>query len=760
MDYEYLQNVMGSPYIDEGRFDRLKAKGAQAMGAVGAMAGYQIQNPTETKLKSLWEGFMSSLKKVMRDWEGQVAPMFDEQIPLNGKQRRVKGSLDQLASLLKPIGLQIPNTRDPETYVKGSAYTQPTTPSKTPSKLTELIDESLWDFANRGMGLNKALGSNDPSTIMDKYKNYILSLFKKFMKDAIKMTKMTESQIYSILAKMQHSRPGLKVSGNMQKVVKQLQTLQNIGDLKGKGAASITAPPPVAAAAPPVPTTTTPTAMAPPTAPPTPTTPPAPVPPVAAIPPSPPTSPPTSSTASPAPPAAAPAPASPATTPPASSTASTAPPGGGVTILPQEYPYIILHAIRIINKAVEADVDRIGHFFDKDKSGTYIPLPTDFSGEPLTKESKLGWLLKEIVTPAKNKSKEEPENPTEFLYNFHSKFSKYPGQPFSIYVPLIGISDEVPELPGVKIKVIFNCTKSLNRIYVITDKNGKKSPPVMIMQFYDHHASSQAGATGGGSNQFSIEKLVRASNPTAESKLKNAPPKILSDINKESDKFMRSLMATIHRKSMEFKSKSTEIEEHPEFEKALNIMLKSGKEENTSIKLLHNAWKELIDQKEPEEITSDDLINMCTGAAEGVKMSADGVTPEALVDGIMALMKLGHEKTEATTIAKNAWMKIEQNKLKPANQITGSDITKMALSNKLDSEPEPEPEPDTSDGQLPPGPPTTPVSGAAGAPAPTTKPTAPVSSPGGTVSKPKTIKLPTIDPQNGENRSCFHRQPR
>ena len=72
MDHEYLQNVMGSPYVDEGRFGQLKAKAAQAMGAVGTMAGHQIEPRTETTLRSLWEGFMSSLKKAMKDWEGQV----------------------------------------------------------------------------------------------------------------------------------------------------------------------------------------------------------------------------------------------------------------------------------------------------------------------------------------------------------------------------------------------------------------------------------------------------------------------------------------------------------------------------------------------------------------------------------------------------------------------------------------------------------------------------------------------------------------
>src|SRR5271169_615658 len=112
MDYEYLQNMMGSPYVQEGAFSRLKAKGAQAMGALGTMAGEPIQNPTETKVRSLWEGFMSSLKKVMKDWEGVSDNSFDKQVSLDDRQQQVKYDLDGLAKLLKPVGPQNSSVRN------------------------------------------------------------------------------------------------------------------------------------------------------------------------------------------------------------------------------------------------------------------------------------------------------------------------------------------------------------------------------------------------------------------------------------------------------------------------------------------------------------------------------------------------------------------------------------------------------------------------------------------------------------------------
>src|ERR1035441_9236580 len=248
MNHEYLQNVMGSPYVQEGEFSRLKAKGAQAMGALGAMAGHQIQSPVETKLHSLWDGFIASLKGIMKDWSGQVSPMFDQKAPItNGQQQQVKECLDELAKLLtsavpQNIGSAPDkgyhdstnrNPRDnPQSYVRGSAYNRSTT---SPTKLTEMVEEGFWDAAKRDVKLNTALGSSDPSTILDSYKNHVLSMFQNFMKDAVKMTKMTAQQIYSMLAKMQPTQPGWQAAGNMQKVVKQLKTLQSVGDIKGNG---------------------------------------------------------------------------------------------------------------------------------------------------------------------------------------------------------------------------------------------------------------------------------------------------------------------------------------------------------------------------------------------------------------------------------------------------------------------------------------------------------------------------------------------
>ena len=158
MDNEYLKNMMGSPYVTEGAFDRLKAKGAQAMGAFGAMTGQPLQNPTETKVNSLWNGFESSLKKVMNDWKLRVSPRVK---PSDKNQARTKKYLDSLAQVIleQPIfKLGVPKS----------------------SKLK--LQEGIWDFANRDIGLNNALSSNTPQTIIESYKKYVIGLFQNFIR--------------------------------------------------------------------------------------------------------------------------------------------------------------------------------------------------------------------------------------------------------------------------------------------------------------------------------------------------------------------------------------------------------------------------------------------------------------------------------------------------------------------------------------------------------------------------------------------------
>ena len=530
MDIEYLQNVMGSPYVNEGAFSRLKARGAQAMGAMGATMGHQIQNPTETKLRSLWDGFMSSLNKVMSEWQTQVSPMLgpDVKIPKGGKP--IKNALDRLAQTLTPYNSQ----------------------AASPN-LKTLAKEGLWDMAKRDMGLNKALASNNPLAILESYKKHILSLFKKFMTDAVKSTNLQPKQIYSTLAKMQPKEGGWQAAGNMQRVVQQLQKLQAVAPTPSAPSSAYGGPvPPVIS--PSGTTTATPVTPIPPAAPTAPTAAPIPSP-----------SPTTLPKASAAPTAMSLPP-----TPTSSGGGPTTGEDDGFNIPPNDMPYVILTALNVIIDAVKSDTAHAMGLFGthpntkqaipipplstKWGSGPYVtsPLQEDFNDDEGDEESP-------DATPVKGDSKDDyhKEFPKQFLYNFHSRYNKYPGRPFTMEIIPVNISPEIKQIPGASVEVWWYNEGPRNRIYVTEIKNGKKSKPSMIMFFYDHQVNPKSGATTPGDiDQFSIEKVVNATNPYAVSKLENALPQVKAEIQKLEDTVLRALLATVQRKSMEFKSKS------------------------------------------------------------------------------------------------------------------------------------------------------------------------------------------------------------
>lgn len=661
MDQEYLQNMMGSPYVNEGAFGQLKAKAAQAMGAAGTMAGHQIQNPNETKLRSLWDGFLSSLKKAMKDWESQVAPMFDEQVPLNEKQQQVKDSMDELARLLSSVGPQKIGTasddftapgvrtqrRNPNTFVKGSVYNRSTTSPKS-SKLTELIDEGFWDAAKRDVGLNKSLGSNDPSTILDSYKNHILSLFRNFMKDAVKSTKMTAQQIYSMLAKMQPAQQGWQAAGNMQKVVQQLTTLQSIGDIKGVGA-----PPQIpGAGTPPAISQQSPKTVHPSPAP---------------------------TQKPPAVPVSQPVGQAPSgiTTPPAGGSSGGVA-GGSGEIPPQDLPFIILKAIKIAIDTVQSDAGHAGKYFSVSE------LPKDFGGPSLTKEIVAGPKPKSGNTGEED-AEETPEVPGEFLYNFHSKYRKTPQASFSIQMKPVHESPKIEGTPY-EVEVFWQNESHKNKIWAVAENQGKKSKPILLMQFFDNEVNSKSGATTPGDvNFFSIEKVLQAATPNANpldpdpknrGLLSSATNETKAEIKKLEPLFLRALMATTGRKVMEWKAKSKKVFPITYNEKGdVTYTDKNGNPKElkkAEINDLLNNSDYVTSEKWTETLDHYDYFN---GPNASMKPKDPSESP-AFQEVVTKMMQAGADEPTAKKLVATAWMTITQDK--PKDKITAEELIFLA----------------------------------------------------------------------------------
>lgn len=763
MDHEYLQNVMGSPYVNEGGFDQLKAKAAQAMGAVGTMAGQPIQNPTETKLHSLWEGFMSSLKKVMADWKGVSDNSFDAKVQLDDKQQQVKEALDTLERFLSSAGPQkigtfpqgehdprVRNQRDnPNTYVKGSAYNRSTTSPKkaqpfqtpphdfgtynTPTKLTEILGEGFW---NRDVKLNKSLGSNDPSTILDSYKNHVLGIFKNFMKDARKMTGMTVQQIYGLLAKMQPAQSGWQAAGNMQKVVEQLKTLQSIGDIKGQGAPPVMNPQAAAGAVPPV-------IQQPPQQQPPP------------IPQQPPQQPQQQAPQQPTAPQA----------PSGNAQGDSGIQGGDGSVPPDQLPFVVLKAMKIVIDAVKSDKQHVGTFFSggelpKDYGGATLYGKVGGPSAPSTTTETVSGPKPKGGTAGEEDFPEAPEKevPGQFLYNFHSKHRKTPASSFSIQVKPVTEDPVIKELPGQPtVEVWWQNENHKNRIFAVVVTQGKKSKPIPIMLFHDNEVSSKGGATTPNDpNFFTAEKVLQASNPNADSPIAKASEQVKAQIKQLEPNLLRALMAVTGRKAMEFVPKSTKIF-RMKYDEQGDVTTKDETFTKDQVKLILNpvtndakavkaaeAWKETLDAYGYFDMFPD-------MKPSGDKPSDEGAN--VYQDAIKMLMSDFYQMDEkdATLKVQSAVVKFKEVGI-TLKDISTDELAKAAFTGKIPEkfmkpkEPAPAPaeEPETTSGatvskpagQPPPeAEPPTPVSGAAGGSPPSTPVTAPVSN-----DKPETDK--------------------
>ncbi len=606
MDNEYLQNILGSPYINEGAFDRLKAKGAQTMGGMGAMAGYQIKNPTETRLQSLWDGFIASLERITKDWTSQVSPMLGPDVKLDLTSRQIRKNLDALAKILTPYDV--------------GAYTSSV--KSNPSALKTLTKEGIWDATKRNIGLNKALFSNNPSVITNSYKNYVLSLFQNFMRDAIKSTGLMAQQVYNMMAKMQPTQNGWKSAGNMQRVVKQLQKLQGVQK-------PIVGVPTAIQPSPSVPPIKSSSSLPPP------------LPPQQSASPSP--------TPAPTPTASAPQPTPPPLAPqqpqPSSGNQSAAnPPSGPATSNPTEdefeiptedMPYVILKTLNMIVDAARSDKDHALGLFGYDphtKSNIPIPkLSTKWgSGASVTSSLQednegpeyVGYTDPDaLAKKAENDAWIHKEYPGEFLYNFQSSYDKFPAHPFSIQVNGSTISPEIKDASGkpiASIEVWWQNISSLNKIYAVEIKNNKTSIPTLILRFYDHYVMPKSGvATPGNQNFFDIYKVMQKSNPRAD--LTSAPTQIRAEIDNLKDNLLRALLATTHRKTMEFVSKGW-IEKKAkdnEAKKASEEMPTSSIDPDGTLHYIDSTSKKMV------SVTKDQLKRLLKGPVTPAKAWRD-----------------------------------------------------------------------------------------------------------------------------------------
>lgn len=507
MDTEYLQNVVSSPYIDEGLGDRLAARGAYGAKRLSAMAGGSIYGPLYVKTEVLFNKFIKRITPILKEFaEG------NDSVSVKLKQMSPKPTARETFTIQRIIDLY--NFVNP-TFLQSQILKG--IQSETKTNLSFILKENVFTR-------KLSLGSGNTSKILGAYVTDLKMAYDEFLRDVSRVTNTSVDQVKKVVG-------GL--NKNWGPVLNKIKSIPGIIPSQLSTSPQQTPTQPVQG----ITTISQPTLQSSPQG-------------NAA------TNSPVIQGGLPSPPVTnttqaqnnTPVQSSIQNTPQAQTNAS------GNIQLPQEKEFelvsIIDRVIDIIIESVKVDSERAASFLS-DNPELQKDLPKNWTDEPLTKED----INEEDDPETINKPEEpdEPERKNEFIYNFWSKYDKH--RTFAIEV-----DPPDPKLKSIqfsngsikKINVIWHNSSHKNDIYVSSeDDKTKENIKRLIFRFFDHDVNPRMKE----STTFSIESLLFKAHPLI--KLSNEfVSKLNSITGNKTELFQRALYAVTVRKSMEFKRRN------------------------------------------------------------------------------------------------------------------------------------------------------------------------------------------------------------
>lgn len=194
-DQDYLQNIAGSPHVDEGLGDRILSRGSSALQRLASVGGGNFSDPNYTKIDSLFNVFLKKVTPIVKDFSdgphsvanrlGQMRPSITPQDEVGIK------SINDLYDLLVPSHIR-------QHQAQHSVFS----PRGSRSQLSELLKEGIF---TRDMALNAALYSNNPSKIVAAYNKEIKKAYDVFMTDAMKVTGAPKDYVKRVVGNLNPS---------------------------------------------------------------------------------------------------------------------------------------------------------------------------------------------------------------------------------------------------------------------------------------------------------------------------------------------------------------------------------------------------------------------------------------------------------------------------------------------------------------------------------------------------------------------------
>lgn len=685
MDQEYRQHIAGSPYLEEGIGSRLKARASNAISAGQAAMGQQMDSPQQAKLKSLWEGFIASLKRLLADVNDQVSPLIQHRqanyvdpqtgevsSPVTVQQKDMLDSLNDLYRMVEPNRpmVKVPRRYDYSSNLSQSGVNQGTgdatasyplsqikkKPVETPAtkaSLKEVIGESAWDalkraFSKGGASLTKAIVSRDPNKILNAYKKAISDIYSEFVKDASKVG-IPASMVPVMTKRLYHPQ-------KYKDVMDKIESVMEKPDLGIPDASKGQINQPQAGQPAPSPeqgTQTTqqqPQAGQPTTAQPT-----------------------------------GQGPEQGAMEPSDQGALGDQPHNVQLIVSNEDYARIVNKVIELLISAVKSD-ERSAAFFEYpvQSYSQWGVNPNIYHQQQKLKKAD-GQIeeaatqqpedtgIKPHVSPKKvHRTKEEL--PNQFLYNIGGKKDKYAN--FSV--------DATPIDPGqayltlsdgtkVKVQAIWNNKgRQVDIVAKVTYPNGRIDQQV-VLRFFDDQGNSKT-ETG---KKFGIETLLSQADPKSVEKIKSAEAKAPNEVaniyklsNGPSSPLGRAVFASVYRKAMEHKG----VQE----ESSLKVLADGSVEDEKGNKMTKSDIASIIwgeDKTEAKSLT--DRLNAVGYFEANPKMKAMNSFP-AVKESILALQAYEYGN-KSEMMAKVAFAKALDHFENP-NDIKPELIVKLALN--------------------------------------------------------------------------------
>jgi hypothetical protein len=668
MDYEYRQFIAGSPFIEEGVASRLKSNAASAI-AMGEST--MLESPLQAKIKSLWEGVLSSLEKLLADATRRAIPAIRQSqarkvnprsgrtySPITPQQEKLMSAIDDLYKTIRPplASLQAPRAYGDPTISTGPInyginYDRPRSTQST--KLTELMKEAS--------GVDIAFKSGDANKILNAYKKAISDILKEFKNSVMKLG--VQGNMVSIETKKIH--PPYKYKNVLDRAEK-IVTMPDLGIPSASGAATqepmqqppqqVPQPQAAAAADPNVPQ-----------------------------PPPPQPTPPTAHSATPAPPQQSGNTGSSSTDPQFEQSESDK-----LNVSDEDYARIVDKVIQIIISTIRSD-DRSKPFFELDwNTLSRRNLDPNTEWKRQRKEdnaAKQGSVTEaDAAQPAKDPAYvEKPqvsvkkthqtkeEIPHQFLYNVGSKKTKYANWSLEVVPPNPSVSAlTLSNGTQVDVKVIWSNRGGLTDLIAKVQFPGGKTEKQTVLRYYGDQANPKV-ETG---KKFSVDTLLRQADPTGLQKINSARQKssqaVTSIYNSASGNnlLLRSLFAVVYRKAMEHKG----IEE----ETPLTVKDDGSVEDENGEKITKSQIAAIIWGNDKNK--AKELITRLTDAGyfeAFPKMKSTDSFPAAK-DAFLALRALGHTVPDATYFSKIAFINL-MNSVEDPDSITTEQVVQTAL---------------------------------------------------------------------------------